>query len=205
MIVLNDFKKIVAKNIIQLRTSLGMTQTQLGEALNYSDKSVSKWERGESLPDVYVLKRIADLAGVTVDWLLNDHEGEENPVPASAENTVHRYSRAFISMTVLAGIWALAVLIFVILWIYGIVLWQAFVYAVPVSLITMLVLNSIWGSRENNLYIISGIVWGLISSVYLTFLSNNWWQLFILGVPAQIIIILAFSIKNRPPKDSAGR
>jgi len=205
VIVLNDFKKIVAKNIIYLRSTLGMTQTQLGEALNYSDKSVSKWERGESLPDVYVLKHIADLSGVTVDWLLNDHEGEENPVPQPEQKKVHRYSRAFISMTVLAGIWALAVLIFVILWIYGIVLWQAFVYAVPVSLITMLVLNSIWGSRENNLYIISGIVWGLISSVYLSFLANNWWQLFILGIPAQIIIILAFSIKNRPPKDGADR
>lgn len=202
---MNDFKKIVAKNIIYLRSTLGMTQTQLGEALNYSDKSVSKWERGESLPDVYVLKHIADLSGVTVDWLLNDHEGEENPVPQPEQKKVHRYSRAFISMTVLAGIWALAVLIFVILWIYGIVLWQAFVYAVPVSLITMLVLNSIWGSRENNLYIISGIVWGLISSVYLSFLANNWWQLFILGIPAQIIIILAFSIKNRPPKDGADR
>ena len=202
---MNDFKKIVAKNITQLRTSLGMTQTQLGEALNYSDKSVSKWERGESLPDVYVLKNIADLAGVTVDWLLSDHEGEEAPVPAPVQKKVHRYSRTFISMTVLAGIWALAVLIFVILWICNIVVWQVFVYAIPVSLITMLVLNSIWGSRENNLYIISGIVWGLISSVYLSFLSNNWWQLFILGIPAQIIIILAFSIKNRPPKDSSDR
>lgn len=204
VISLNDFKKIVAKNITQLRVSLGMTQSQLGEALNYSDKSVSKWERGESLPDVYVLKHIADLAGVTVDWLLHDHEGEEAPVPAAEEKKVHRYSRVFISMTVLAGIWALAVLVFVILWILGFVVWQVFVYAIPVSLITMLVLNSIWGKRENNLYIISGIVWGLIGSVYLSFLSNNWWQLFILGVPAQIIIILAFSIKNRSPKGGSG-
>ena len=205
VIYVNDFKKIVAKNITQLRTSLGMTQTQLGEALNYSDKSVSKWERGESLPDVYVLKNIADLAGVTVDWLLTDHEGEEAPLPATEQKKVYRYSRTFISMTVLAGIWALAVLIFVILWIYGIVVWQVFVYAIPVSLITMLVLNSIWGSRENNLYIISGIVWGIISSVYLSFLNNNWWQLFIIGIPAQIIIILAFSIKNRNAKDEIAR
>ncbi|MBQ7218900.1 MAG: helix-turn-helix transcriptional regulator, partial [Ruminococcus sp.] len=46
-----------------------MTQAQLGEELSYSDKSVSKWERGESIPDVYVLKHIADLSGVTVDYI----------------------------------------------------------------------------------------------------------------------------------------
>ena len=193
---MDDSKRIVAKNITALRTSMNLTQAQLGEKLSYSDKSVSKWERGDSVPDVFVLKKIADMAGVSVDWLLTEHTGEapEPPAPPKAR----RYSRRFITLTVLAGIWALAVLIFVVLWMTGTVMWLIFVYAVPVSLITMLVLNSVWGSRENNLYIISGIVWGIICSLYLTFLDRNWWQLFLPGVPAQIIILFAFSIKNRP-------
>ena len=194
--MLDDFKKTVASNITKLRGSMGMTQAQLGEALNYSDKSVSKWERGESLPDVYVLKSIADMAGVSVDYLLNEHgEDEAEPIP-SAEKP-RRYSRRFITLTVLAGIWALAILVFVILWITGSVNWIIFVYAVPVSLITMLVLNSVWGSSVVNLYLISGLVWGIICSIYLSFLDNNWWQLFLIGIPAQIIIILAFSIKKK--------
>lgn len=197
VINVDDFKRIVAENIIKVRTSLGLTQAQLGEALSYSDKSVSKWERGESVPDVYVLKRIADLGGVTVDYLITKHEhGEaETKKPAPKER---RYSRRFISLTVLAGIWTLAVTIFVILWICGIVNWLVFIYALPVSLITMLVLNSVWGTREVNLYLISGLVWGVIASIYLTALDQNWWQIFLLGVPAQIIIILAFSIRNKP-------
>ncbi len=198
MIIVDDFKKIVAENIIKVRTSLGMTQAQLGEELSYSDKSVSKWERGESIPDVYVLKHIADLAGVSVDYLISRHDPKEEaelkkPVPKE-----RRYSRRFISLTVLAGIWTLAVTIFVILWICGIVNWLVFVYAVPVSLVTMLVLNSVWGTREVNLYLISGLVWGTIASIYLTALKYNWWQIFLLGVPAQIIVILAFSIKKKP-------
>ena len=197
--MMNDFKKIVAENIINLRTSMNMTQAQLGEALNYSDKSVSKWERGESMPDVYVLKKIADMGGVTVDWLLSEHDGEPVKAP-EPEVKVHRYSRRFISLTVLAGIWALAVLVFVVLWLLGSVNWLIFVYTVPVSLITMLVLNSIWGEKSNNLYLISGIVWGIICSVYLSFLDNNWWQLFLIGIPAQLIIVLAFSIKNKQKK-----
>ena len=192
---MDDFKKTVAENIIKLRTSLNMTQAQLGEELNYSDKSVSKWERGESIPDVFVLKRIADLAGVTVDYIITPHqEGEE----IKPEKKIHRYSRRFITLTVLAGIWALAVLVFVVLWLTGSVTWLVFVYAIPVSLITLLVLNSVWGDRTWNLYIISGLVWGILCCIYLTALSHNWWQLFLVGVPAQIIIIFAFSIKRRP-------
>ena len=197
---MNDFKKIVAENMTQLRTAHGMTQAQLGEQLNYSDKSVSKWERGESLPDVYVLKTLADLYGVTVDYLLTEHDGAEAAPSSEDEEKPRRYSRRFITLTVLAGIWTLAVLIFVILWITGTVMWLIFIYAVPVTMITMLVLNSVWGTRTNNLYIISALVWGLLCSVYLSFLDQNWWQLFLLGFPAQVIIILAFSIKNRPKK-----
>ena len=195
---MDEFKKVVAGNITRLRTSMNMTQAQLGEILNYSDKSISKWERGESVPDVFVLKKIADLAGVTVDYIINPHADDEEIQSDKPEG--RRYSRRFITLTVLAGIWALAVLLFVILWIAGIVNWLIFVYAIPISLITLLVLNSVWGDRSWNLYIISGLVWGIICSVYLTALKYNWWQLFLLGIPAQIIIIFAFSIKRKPKK-----
>jgi transcriptional regulator with XRE-family HTH domain len=159
---------------------------------------VSKWERAESVPDVFVLKHIADMAGVTVDYLLTEHDSDE--VIERDKEGERRYSRRFISLTVLAGIWALAVLVFVVLWLAGIISWIVFVCAVPISLITMLVLNSIWGNRRNNLYIISLLVWSIICLVYLSALEQNWWQLFLIGVPAQIIIIFAFSIKKRQKK-----
>ena len=194
---MDDLKKVVAGNIIKLRTSMNLTQAQLGEKLNYSDKSISKWERGESVPDVFVLKTIADMAGVTVDYIITPHDPDEE---VQVEAKGPRYSRRFITLTVLAGIWALAVLVFVILWLCGIFNWLVFIYAIPVSLITLLVLNSVWGDRSWNLYIISGLVWGIICSIYLTAIKFNWWQLFLLGIPAQIIIIFAFSIRRRPKK-----
>ena len=194
---MEDMKKVAGENITRLRTSLNMTQAQLGERLNYSDKSVSKWERGESLPDVFVLKQIADLSGVTVDYIITPHDPDEE---VKVEKKVRRYSRRFVTLTVLAGIWALAVLIFVILWLCGIINWLVFIYAIPVSLITLLVLNSVWGDRSWNLYIVSGLVWGIICSIYLSFLQYNWWQLFLLGIPAQIIIIFASSIRRKPKK-----
>ena len=67
---MEDIKQIIAKNIASLRTDSKLTQLELAEKLNYSDKAISKWERGESIPDVITLKAVADLFGVTVDYLL---------------------------------------------------------------------------------------------------------------------------------------
>ena len=67
---MDELKLIFASNLIRLRTAAGMTQAELGEQLNYSDKSISKWERGEAIPDAAVLKRMSEIFGVTVDYLL---------------------------------------------------------------------------------------------------------------------------------------
>lgn len=190
---MDNFKKIVADNIIKLRTSKGMTQAELGEMLSYSDKSISKWERADALPDAYVLKKIADLFDVTVDYLLNEHSPDEKIVVEKPRT----YSRTVISVITVIGIWTLALFAFVITWLCSMPTPLIFAYTVPVSLIVLLVLNSVWGIGKLNMFIISGIVWGLITCVYLTFYQSNWWQLFIIGFPAQIIIILSFFIKKK--------
>lgn len=193
---MDNFKKIVAENIIKLRTSKGMTQAELGEMLSYSDKSISKWERADALPDAYVLKKIADLFDVTVDYLLNEHSPDEKIVVEKPRT----YSRTVISVITMIGIWTLALFAFVITWLCSMPTPLIFAYTVPVSLIVLLVLNSVWGIGKLNMFIISGIVWGLITCVYLTFYQSNWWQLFIVGFPAQIIIILSFFIKKKRSK-----
>ena len=69
---LNELKLISASNIISLRTAAGLTQAELGAKLNYSDKSVSKWERGEALPDTDNLITIAKLFKTSLDWLIDN-------------------------------------------------------------------------------------------------------------------------------------
>ena len=76
---LSELKLISASNIIRLRTEAGMTQAELGAKLNYSDKTISKWERGEAIPDAYVLTQLAAMFGVTVDYLLSSHDAWDAP------------------------------------------------------------------------------------------------------------------------------
>ena len=194
MVDINTLKATVSGNIIALRTAAHMTQLELGEKLSYSDKAVSKWERGESLPDVCVLKQLGELFGVTVDYLLCEHE-------STAEMPIHRarlrQNKLFVTLISATAVWAVALLVFSVLWILGHLEWLVFVYALPVSLIVLLVFNSIWGNTKHNFLIISALVWSIIALVYLTFVENNWWILFILGVPAEIIIYLCFKIRKK--------
>ena len=192
---MKELKAIIAENIAILRKSRLMTQGDLAEKLNYSDKAVSKWERGESVPDIIVLKEIADLFGVTVDYLLTrDHK--EYKQERKEVKKRKKSNRLFITLISVVGVWLAAVIVFLnfdsfLSHLNG--KWLVFVYAVPISAIVAVIFNSIWGKRIFNIILSSVICWSLITSVYLTVLiadSQNMWLLFTIGVPVQVMILL---------------
>lgn len=199
---INELKSIVAKNITELRKQSGFTQIELAEKLNYSDKAVSKWERGESIPDVAGLKNIADLFGVTVDYLISDDHTEI--LQKRKRNNKRRIkNRAFITGISIVLVWLIATLVFVIIELIAKSAkahWLSFVYAVPVSVIVWLVFNSMWFNRRRNFFIISMLMWTVLWSLYITLLpfGFNIWLIFVLGIPGQVIIILWSRIKSKP-------
>ncbi len=194
---MEDLKIIVAANISRLRKDSGMTQAELAERLNYSDKSVSKWERADALPDLSVTKQIADLFGVSVDFLLKNHD-EWNVTPP--DEPVYTYDSDIITLVVMLGIFALSLLTFLILFFTGIVYWSVFVFATGAALITLLVLNNVWKKKKYNLLIVSAIVLWVFSTVYILFSKDNLWQLVFLLVVAELIVFLSFNIKRSSKK-----
>lgn len=195
---MEDIRSIIAKNISELRKSHGMTQIELAERLNYSDKAVSKWERGESVPDIAVLKAISDTFHVTVDYLISaEHEEPDLAERESAQQTQIKKKRAHRVITAMSVllVWVIATLVFVILdaaAIESAARYLTFVYAVPVSMIVWLVFNSLWHDVHRNYLIISALMWSMLVSVYLSVLAGgfDFWQLFLLGIPGQVIILL---------------
>lgn len=194
---MREIETTIASNIIELRTKAGMTQLELAEKLNYSDKSVSKWERAEAVPDVLVLKKMADIFGVTVDYIISFHDPNEKQ---SIITSVRTIPYKIITSITMVGITSLALLIFIVCWLCGKIVWQIFIFTVPILLITLLVLHSVWEKGKYNFYIVSILVFSLIVSVYIAFLDKNWWQLFILYIPAEIEIFLSFWLKKRKKK-----
>ena len=115
-----DLKLVIASNIIRLRTEAGMTQSELGAKLNYSDKSISKWERAESLPDANVLKQMSEIFGVSIDYLFSTNdEWKPDPEPPKKEETCTFNSRA-VEAVALCGIATFAFLLFILFWIINV-------------------------------------------------------------------------------------
>lgn len=186
--------RAVAANIATLRQSRKMTQLELGEALNYSDKAISKWERAEAVPDVFVLSDIARMFGVTVDWLLASHEGEAAPPPPENDR---RHRRSVIMLLSFFGVWTVATITFVTLAMLSIIAWQVFIYALPVSLTVLLVLISCWGKRSTIFLLIAALVGSVLLTAYIALLPQREWVLFLLAAPAELCVLLSYLLVRK--------
>ncbi|RHR10506.1 XRE family transcriptional regulator [Pseudoflavonifractor sp. AF19-9AC] len=71
----------LSEKILSLRTQLGLSQEDLAEKLGVSRQSVSKWETGQSVPDLDKLIKLADLFGISVDELVREGERPKPPEP----------------------------------------------------------------------------------------------------------------------------
>lgn len=208
---MKEIKQNIADNLFRLRTSAGITQAQLAESLSYTDKAVSKWERGESVPDITVLKKIADRFGVTVDWLITDH-GNNAPAPDKAAQHARRYNRLLITLLAVVCVWFVATAVFVVLGGLNIPhKWLVYIWAVPVSMIVLVVFNSIWGTYKRNFVFISLLVWTVLAAIYITIITiANWnfWLIFLVGIPLQLATIFWSQIvrisKNLLRQNKAG-
>ncbi len=197
---MEQLKQTIAKNIIDLRKRHGITQAELAEKLNYSDKAVSKWERGESVPDIAVLKSIADIFSVKVDYLITaEHTDPSLELPKMTKR--QKNNRKLIMGMCLVLVWLIATFVFVVLQAAlptASLNWMAFIYAAPVSLVVWLVFNSIWFNPKYNFGIISALVWSVLAVIYLSLVcivQVNVWLMFLVGIPAQIIVILWAGIR----------
>ena len=176
-------RKTVAKNIAQYRKAHHDTQLDLATKLNYSDKSVSKWERGESLPDVYILSQIAELYGVSVSALI----GEIQP-PKESKHHYHM----FILLLSLALTMAVATLLFSMFMICKVdyPAWMFFVYALPVCSIICIVFTSLWWGILWQGVSVSALIWTLGLSLYLSFELENVSLIFLVCAALQVLTLL---------------
>jgi transcriptional regulator with XRE-family HTH domain len=197
---MEDLKPVIAQNIIELRKSMNWTKAALAQKLNYSDKAVSKWERGESIPDISVLKAITELFHVTMDYLLEPEHPKDRPVPSIVLKYRNR-NRLIVTLQSAALVFLVATLVYVFLELFSVPIyvptWMFYIYAIPVTCIVLLVFNSLWGKGKVNYAIISLLLWSTLLSICLSLQVPNIWLIFIIGIPGQIIILLWANFKRK--------
>lgn len=180
--------EIVSKNLIKFRIASGLTQAELAEKISYSDKSISKWERGESLPDLNILIQLSKIYKIKLDDFLCEEETPKIGIVAK----FNKHKKLYISLLAGGLTWFVATAIFMILNMISATqhfAWMSFVYAIPVCAIVLLVFSIKWGNEITNAIFSSIILWGSILSICL---SIGWPKIWLLCVSAgafQLLII----------------
>lgn len=197
-------KKVVANNLTELRKEKGLTQFQLAQIFHYSDKAVSKWECGETLPDLETLVSLADFYGVTLDYLT--HTGTRND---KKEMILPQKKKTFINKPIIVLLSCMIPLLisaitYFILFSLGYNDWVIFLWWIPVAFLLMFIFSWIWKRKYARSLFAICMVWTLLSSIYLQLgysLSNgyDYWPIFFIGIPLTIAAILWAHIEKTEP------
>ncbi len=185
---MKELKEIIASNLTAYRRREGLTQQQLAEKLNYSDKAVSKWERAESVPDVIVLKTIADLYGITVDDLLC-----EKIVATKTKRKGKRLTHLLVTSLSAGLVWLIATIVMVVWQLIDssqVVAGYIYLTALPVSLIVIVVFSCIWGKLWHTGVSVSALIWSLCVLINVLLPFEDSWLVFLIGAVLQVLIIL---------------
>ena len=187
-----SLKEIVGQNIYYLRTVNHLTQFELGERLNYSDKAISKWERGEGLPDLYVIQKLCSIFNVSADYIMCEHSEQDKKV----DTAPLKRNRRIITNIAIIATWTVALIVFIFL-AFAIkrYVWQVFIYAIPAFGIVTTVFSFTWSKGKGAFFYISAIIWGIILTVYFAVGNYSNWVIFLLGIPAEAILFLCLRMK----------
>lgn len=200
---MEDLKIIFAQNLIALRKQMKLTQIELAEKINYSDKAVSKWERGESIPDVSVLMVIANLFGVSIDFLVTKHENDEiAKEQTSYAAGIKKKNRSLITAITFFAMLILETVVFIALQgakpsNLGWNIVYCYVFPLPIFAIVAVVFSSLWWSKYINFAAVSFLICSVVTDAFLIVLLA--WKpfplIFLVVIPAEIVAMMSFKIK----------
>ena len=193
-----DIKQIIAKNLANLRKNKKITQTELAEQFGYSDKAISKWENGDTLPDIQTLYQLCEFYNVTLDFLVSEQSFDEKIKYINHLNKRVIINNSLIELLYCSFVWILAVIIYVYLYTFSeINYWQIFIWALPATTIVMLLFTKVWKQKLYTFIVRSLFFWTLVTACYVQFIEYNIWPLFFLMIPIQVALILAIAINDK--------
>lgn len=179
-------KRLIASNIAYYRKKCNLTQAELAERIFYSDKSVSKWERAEGVPDICVLVILAELFGVTVNDLISEkQEREQHASPRIRRNLIMLMSAALVWLVAATAYFALRIALPELERT-----WLAFIVAIPVSFVVTTVLTALWYPLLLRFLSVSALVWSIAMTLDVCVLIDNMYLIYTIAAVVQILVIL---------------
>ncbi len=191
---MKDIKEIIANNLIELRKQNNLTQNDLAKKLKYSDNTISRWEHAEITPSIETLQKISEIYSIPIEDLLKENITES--VKENNKNLI--INRIAISILCLSAVWLVAILVFVYAQTFlKIYYWMAYIWAIPVSCLVLLLFQRYWKNKVYGFVVCTILIWSLLLSLYLQFISYNVYLIFIVGIPIQAALSVLTFVKKK--------
>lgn len=195
---MKDIKNIIADNLISLRKQHKLTQNELAEKLNYSDNTISRWEKAEITPSVETLVQISEVYGVPLESLLRQNVIEE----VAETNRAIKMKKLSTILLGVSVVWFFAVIAFIYMeTFFNYNGWTLFVWSVPLSCLVLLGFNKYVNSRAYSFVFSTILIWSLITSLYLQFLKYNLFLIYFIGIPVQLSITIYTFVRPKKHKE----
>lgn len=198
-----EIRQTIAENLVKYRKMNKLTQLELSQKLQYSDKNISKWERGEALPDLIILKKLADIYGISVDDFLSKEIKSNSPAGPNILDNKHKTmtpKQLLICLLSVGIVWLTATVVFSIAHLFweesAWPMWQVFIIAIPLSFIVALVFSSLWCTNLMNCIMVSGLIWSVAICFDVCVPLPNTFIIYIVAIPIQLLDIMWFALRK---------
>ena len=194
VIDMKEIKQIIADNLICLRKKNNLTQNELADKLAYSDNMVSRWERAEVTPSVETLQKLSEFYNVPIEFLLKENKAEQIKQNQSIDD-IKKFSIVLLLLTV---VWFIITCLFVCYdTMFGKNIWKIFVLGAPISCLVLMLFTGSWANHIYRFVVLSVFIWSLLTFIYLLFLNYNFFLIYIVGVPAELALVVWAFIKPK--------
>ena len=191
---MKEIKDIIAENLIALRKSHNLTQNELADKLSYSDNMVSRWERAEITPSVETLQKISDFYQIPLASILSEKASE-------TKNKINKFQDAkkfSIILLMITTLWFIITIAFVLAnSMMHQNIWKIFILGFPLTCCILLLFNGSWANYLYRFVVTSVLIWSLLAFVYLYFLEYNMFFIFLIGIPAELTLVVWAFIKPK--------
>lgn len=190
---MDNIREIVSKNMIALRKAKGLTQVELSKYVNYSDKAISRWEKGEVQPDYEVLMKLSELYNVNIGYFFEEHDN----VDVKMKNRSF-INQLFLSLLSAFSVYSIMTIIFVYEMIYKkLNAWELFVLGVPITCFILIIINMyVSKNKIVSFTCFSVLLWSTLTVIYLRYLELNLWLIYVVGVPIQASLVFIYLISK---------
>jgi len=193
---MENLREIIATNIINLRKAKNWTQVELARRINFSDKAVSRWEKGEVMPDIETIQRLSEVFDVPMTAIIEKQKNQQQET-----KTKPTKQEVLSQIFLVCEIWTILSVAYAYLNISsGLNVWKIFLWGVPATVLLLYIVNLRHKHNVSSFVYGTIFIWTFTACLFIQMIHLHAWFFFILGIPIQGMLVVRYLVKHEQRK-----